>query len=580
MTECSTASREELALRLVIARAFSSDSDIVAQYEEAAAAIAEATAADSVIIIFPGLGGSHLQAGSGEKGPSLLDDNELAGVKAACENGEEALIFRGKSFRSAIFAGLQVPGCTEGSFAIAGNGSREFTEPERLLFRAAADELTGLLDAQVRRLKDLAETASATRELRRSEERLRAFFEDSPEMIYISNLEDRMASINAAGLLLLGAKDRFDLIGRKLSEFAVSPEDRERLFSKVGHDGFIADYEIMMKRLDGSVIYCIESSQAVKDREGHVIEVLGIVKDITERITREKELWQSTLELAEANEKLREAQVAIVQQEKLASIGQLAAGIAHEINNPLGFLKSNHEMFVKYAAKLRKAWDEERGLSPGTAAEVSEKWNTARIFSDIEDMTSESNDGYQRIIGIVQSLKNFARSGQSEAFGSYNLNEGIQSTLIVTRNEYKYSADIELQLGEVPPFPALGGSINQVILNLVVNAAQAISGQKREERGKIRITTGTERGNAVLEVHDNGPGVPEDLQHKVFDPFFTTKEQGKGTGLGLSISYDIVVNKHHGHLTVGKSGLGGALFRMELPMDPAGLGSGPSGIQG
>nr|MDA8409029.1 ATP-binding protein [Treponema sp.] len=167
---------------------------------------------------------------------------------------------------------------------------------------------------------------------------------------------------------------------------------------------------------------------------------------------------------------------------------------------------------------------------------------------------------------IVRNLRNFAREDSEADFSDYDIEEGLRSTLIVARNEVKYVAAVEFSPGGVPHIPAVGGEINQVLLNLVLNAAQAIGEQKRDGLGRILIATSVEDDRVVLNVDDDGPGIPEALRLRVFDPFFTTKDPGKGTGLGLSISYDIIVTKHGGRLIVGDSPLGGASFRIELPL--------------
>jgi signal transduction histidine kinase len=308
----------------------------------------------------------------------------------------------------------------------------------------------------------------------------------------------------------------------------------------------------------------------VKDQAGGVLEIQGIVKDISERIASEREIWKANLELAEANEKLQNTRMLAVQQEKLASIGQLAAGVAHEINNPLGFLSSNQTTIASFLKAMRGAWEDAAAGDPARLGAIAARYDLDYVLGELEAVLSESDEGFRRIIDIVQNLKSFARMDESQVMGSYNVNEGIKSTLVVARNEIKYVADVELELGEIPPIAALGGEINQVLLNVLVNAAQAIGSQKREEMGRILVSTRRKADRVVVTVADDGPGVPEQNRLKVFDPFFTTKEPGKGTGLGLALSYDIVARKHGGALVLEDSPLGGALFRIELPISPRG----------
>jgi signal transduction histidine kinase len=271
------------------------------------------------------------------------------------------------------------------------------------------------------------------------------------------------------------------------------------------------------------------------------------------------------LELAEANLKLQKTQNLMVQREKLASIGQLAAGVAHEINNPIGFLKSNLIMLEKYFGKIEKYWgdlqldNQEDDINP-ERSRVMEK-----IFDEAKAIFSEGRDGFDRIVRIVGSLKNFSRVDSQAAMCSFDLNAGIESTIVVAWNEIKYVSELRKNLGDIPHIKANGSEINQVILNIIVNAAQAIGNPPRDGKGLIEISTRMEGDNVIITIHDNGPGIPKDALNKVFDPFYTTKEPGKGTGLGLSISYDIIVNKHSGAIWVeSEQGLG-TTFYISLP---------------
>jgi len=255
-----------------------------------------------------------------------------------------------------------------------------------------------------------------------------------------------------------------------------------------------------------------------------------------------------------------------VQHEKMASIGQLSAGVAHEINNPLGFLKSNHEMLERYIVTLRSAYSEIEALSPAEVSAIAERYDLEYIDSEIDSIFSESDEGFARIMHIVESLKNFSRTDQGSRFEQYDVNAGIESTLVVARNEIKYVADVELRLTPLPKIDARGNEINQVLLNILVNAAQAIAGQQRSSKGAIVISTAARDGRALITIRDDGPGIPQAILGKIFDPFFTTKEPGKGTGLGLSISYDIVTTKHGGSLSVDPAPGGGTVFSIELPV--------------
>ena len=444
---------------------------------------------------------------------------------------------------------------------------RSFNPDERSLFRDIATSVGPALRARLQRDRDEYLRRHMDESQRKGERRLRAFFMESQDMIYSANSDDVIATINDSGLAMLGHTDRFDIIGRRFSEFALNPEDRENFWKRLRERRSVKDFEIVLKRADGSVRFCLETAHLITDPGDGTIELQGIIKDITERITSERELLQKNLELGRANRELQEAQDLMVQQEKMASIGQLAAGIAHEINNPLGFLKSNHGTLLKFFSSIRDADEEISALHPEGLEEIRKRHDIPYVLSELDAIMKESEEGYRRIMEIVKALKNFSREEQ-EKVSEYDINAGVSSTLIVASNEIKYVATVEKRLNPVPPFKARGNELNQVILNLVVNAAQAIGSNKSGDKGTIRVSTGVRDSRVFLWVEDNGPGVPPEIRNRIFDPFFTTKAPGKGTGLGLSISYDIVVRKHGGEMRLEDSDLGGARFVIELPLSP------------
>jgi two-component system NtrC family sensor kinase len=455
---------------------------------------------------------------------------------------------------------------SEGGYIFLGRAEGGWSEGEEEELVAVVKTIAPIV--QVRRERQIEEKVRQKAEemLAGNERRLRTFLEGSRDMIYTADSGDIITGINAAGLALLGRSSKSEVIGRSFASFALNPEDREQLLRKVREVGYAADYESVLKRGDGNRVFCLETAYAIRDPAGGVVELQGIVKDITERISSESALWKTNLELADANLKIKRTQTLMIQHEKLASIGQLAAGVAHEINNPLGFLKSNHVMLEKYLRKIRLAWEERDASPQAEIAESERKKKIGNLFSLIDTVFAESNDGFARIMQIVGNLKIFSRVEKGGDFELFDVNAGIESTLAVARNEIKYVADVNKSYGELPPILARGSEINQVILNILVNAAQAIEGQKRQEKGLIEIRTIAMGDHVVIGIRDDGPGIPESIRMKIFDPFFTTKEPGKGTGLGLSISYDIIVSKHGGHLGVDSIPGGGTTFTIELPI--------------
>ncbi|MEO8805468.1 MAG: ATP-binding protein [Burkholderiaceae bacterium] len=295
-----------------------------------------------------------------------------------------------------------------------------------------------------------------------------------------------------------------------------------------------------------------------------------------QRTALEDAVRERTLDLTRANEKLqveiggrKHLEGQLVQSEKLASIGQLAAGVAHEINNPIGYIFSNFGTLVEYLDRLFEmlaAYENaEPNVSPADVAtglrKLREKVELEFLKEDIPVLMRESRQGIVRVRQIVQDLKDFSHVESTPDFQWANLHQGIDSTLNVVANEIKYKADVVKEYGEIPDIECLPSQINQVVMNLLVNAAHAIG----EQRGRITIRTGTAAEQVWLEVTDTGSGIAPESLNRIFEPFYTTKPVGKGTGLGLSLSYGIV-QKHQGHIDVESTVGQGTTFRVTLPM--------------
>lgn len=286
-------------------------------------------------------------------------------------------------------------------------------------------------------------------------------------------------------------------------------------------------------------------------------------------VDRVKELLRANEELKQLNARLSEAQDKLMQSERMASIGQLAAGVAHEINNPIGFIFSNFGTLERYLADLFQmlsAYEEAESALAGTP--VADKLRALRgqieldfLKEDIPSLMAESKDGITRVRNIVQNLKDFSRVDTSQKWVLADLHHGLDSTLNIVNNEIKYKADVVKSYGELPDIECLPSELNQVFMNLLVNAAHAI----HAERGTITITTGTEGDRVWVEIQDNGEGIAKENLGRIFDPFFTTKPVGKGTGLGLSLSYGIV-KKHFGSINVFSEKGVGTRFRVTLPV--------------
>lgn len=322
------------------------------------------------------------------------------------------------------------------------------------------------------------------------------------------------------------------------------------------------------------------------DAEGQRIGAIETLQDVTERHRAEEDLRQyqnhleeivaeRTSQLGEANIKLEndrkelelllrkveEAQQQLLQSEKMAAIGQLAAGVAHEINNPVGFVNSNLGTLKTYVSQLLNVISAYEAGVPDEISAARKKADLDFLREDLPSLVAESQEGLSRVTKIVQDLKDFSHVDQAEHQRA-DLNAAIESTLNVVWNELKYKAEIIRELGDIPPVDCVPAQINQVFMNLLVNAAQAI-----EQQGKIYVRSGTENKQVWFEVEDTGQGMTEEVRNRIFEPFFTTKPVGKGTGLGLSISYDIIVKKHGGQLDVRSTPGQGTCFRLSLPLD-------------
>ncbi|MDZ7655952.1 MAG: ATP-binding protein [Sulfurimicrobium sp.] len=304
------------------------------------------------------------------------------------------------------------------------------------------------------------------------------------------------------------------------------------------------------------------------DREqGSVL--LNLASVALENIQLQIEQERRIADLKQINKKLEEAQNQLLQSEKMASIGQLAAGVAHEINNPIGYVFSNLGSMEKYMADIfavLEAYQKTEPMMSQDADEVAslraikERVDLPFLRDDVPALMSESREGITRVKKIVQDLKDFSHVDASDEWQLVDLHKGLDSTLNIVWNELKYKAEVVKEYGTLPEIECLPSQVNQVFMNLMVNAAHAI-----ESHGTISLRTGLADQQVWVEVSDTGKGIAPEHINRIFDPFFTTKPVGKGTGLGLSLSYGIV-NKHHGRIEVESIPGKGTTFRVWLPL--------------
>ncbi len=299
-----------------------------------------------------------------------------------------------------------------------------------------------------------------------------------------------------------------------------------------------------------------------------------------ERTLVELQTAQTRL-LDELNQQ-KKLEVELRQAQKLEAVGRLAAGIAHEINTPVQFVSDSIHFVRDSLGDLTGLVDIEKKLLVGlleqdkypqiaeALAEAEEAADLTYLKENLPRAMDRALEGLARVATIVQSMKEFAHPDQRE-MTSVDLNRAIQNTLTIARNEYKYVADVETDFAELPLVKCHPGDINQVVLNIVVNAAHAIADVVRgtEERGRITVRTRPVDPQMVLiEISDTGGGIPENIRERIFEPFFTTKEVGRGTGQGLAISRSVVVDKHGGSLGFDTELKRGTTFRIYLPIHP------------
>lgn len=324
-----------------------------------------------------------------------------------------------------------------------------------------------------------------------------------------------------------------------------------------------------MHLLADAIGKCVRDQQQIEELR-LTRQVVKLTEALQEQL-REKQRAEAALQREKTEQlvlikRLEEAHNQLLQSEKMASIGQLAAGVAHEINNPVGYVNSNLgalQRYVEQILALLAVYDaHEAELATASRAEIDalkREIDFAFLRQDVSDLLVESLGGLQRVKRIVQDLKDFSHVSDAEMQWA-NLEAGLESTLNVVWNELKYKAEVSKDYGQLPEVECIPSQINQVFMNLLVNAAQSI-----KEHGKITLRTRELGDFACIEVSDTGSGIAPEIINRIFDPFFTTKPIGAGTGLGLSVTHSII-NKHHGRIEVASELGQGTTFRVFIPI--------------
>jgi PAS domain S-box-containing protein len=356
----------------------------------------------------------------------------------------------------------------------------------------------------------------------------------------------------------------------------VHPDDLPRVCDEVarhttaGLNAYEQEYRLITAQ--GEVIWVVDRTKVSRDAQGRPTYYDGVITDISERKRQQLLIADTLAQQRILNKRLEEANNQLLQSEKMASIGQLAAGIAHELNNPIGFVHSNLgtlDGYVRDLMAIIDAYAEHGGEDCPHLKEMQllrEERDFDFVREDIFKLLAESKDGLSRVRKIVQDLRTFSRVGEQE-WQEADLHEGLDSTLNIVWNELKYKCEVIKDYGDLPPVYCLISQLNQVFMNLLVNAGHAIA-----VKGTITIRTRQlDEARVSVEISDTGCGIAPENVNRIFEPFFTTKPVGKGTGLGLSLAYGII-QRHQGSITVTSEPGRGSTFRVILPIRPHGTG--------
>jgi two-component system, NtrC family, sensor kinase len=439
---------------------------------------------------------------------------------------------------------------------------KPFDTIEAYQLASALTSKWGASEAAANRASELEATVDErTREIEQSREMYRLMAE----------------STNAIPFILDLTRGRFTYVGtRALAEFSLD----EARWKEPGALELVmprATHAEVRQRFDECEIGAFEfvAALAQGEQEWREVRWTGTCEEVAEA----KILRGLMLDITEVRRLGRELAAA----QKLESVGRLAAGVAHEINTPVQFVSDNVN-FLRSAAsdiasvveayrELRQSVESQGDVAGAScrAAEAEKRSDLDYVLENMPLAIDSSLEGLERIAKIVRSMKEFAHPDQSERT-SADLNHAIQSTLTIAHNEYKYVAELATDFGELPPVMCFLGELNQVVLNLLVNAAHAIGDAVKDtgEKGKLTVTTRLDGDAVEIAISDTGTGIPEAIRPKIFDPFFTTKEVGKGTGQGLAISHSVIVKKHGGSLRFESECGKGTTFFIRLPLDAPG----------
>jgi PAS domain S-box-containing protein len=517
----------------------------------------------------------------------LADDAALTELKIA--NFHPAWAFQ-KVIREGIPTALR-DGSWIGETAVLTCDGEEIPVSQLIVSHKNADEQVDYLSTVMRDIRAFRQAEAALRE---SEERFRLVAEQTGQLIY--DYDFATGQIRWAGAIAQmtgNTPDEFQQVDIEAWEQHIHPDDRQyaaKTLEKAIREQSHYCVEYRFAKADGSYIFVEDHGALLKNAAGEVHRMVGVMSDITERKQAQLELERSEANLRQRSEELQDAlhqlqrtQSQMLQAEKMSSLGQLVAGVAHEINNPVNFIYGNLSHASGYTQDLLGLLDLYQRHYPTPHPEIQDEADAIDlpfVLEDLPKLISSMRMGAERIQKIVASLRTFSRMDEAE-FKSVDIHDGIDSTLMILQNRIKGKSDrpeilILKEYGKLPHVECYAGQLNQVFMNILSNAIDALEEamtqpnspfQNKTRQPTIQIRTDLLNGQWVcIRFSDNGPGIPKPIQQRLFDPFFTTKAVGKGTGMGLSISYQIITERHSGTLECQSEPGNGAEFVVKIPL--------------